>query len=128
MDFPEDLRYTSTHEWASAAENGVITIGITDFAQDQLGDVVFVELPQLGDQFEQGDPVAVVESVKTASDIYAPTKGTVVEVNSNLEDSPEEINSDPYSSGWIFRLSIDSTNEMSNLLDATAYRLNAVEE
>jgi len=128
MDFPEDLRYTPTHEWASAAENGVITVGITDFAQDQLGDVVFVELPQLGDQFEQGDPVAVVESVKTASDIYAPTKGTVVEVNSNLEDSPEEINSDPYSRGWIFRLAIDSTNELSDLLDATAYRLNAVEE
>tara|TARA_Y100001960_G_C14535065_1_gene758040 strand:- start:193 stop:579 length:387 start_codon:yes stop_codon:yes gene_type:complete len=128
MDFPEHLRYTDTHEWASPVDNGVVTVGITDFAQDQLGDVVFVELPQIGDQVEQGDPVAVVESVKTASDIYAPTKGTVVEVNENLENGPEEINSAPYSSGWIFKLAIDGNDELSRLLDAPAYRLKTVED
>jgi glycine cleavage system H protein len=128
MDFPADLKYTPTHEWSSPAIDGVVTVGITHFAQDQLGDVVFVELPDTGEEFKKGDPVAVVESVKTASDIYAPMTGKVVEVNLDLDKNPEQINSDPYSSGWIFRLYVSDLHELSSLLDAATYGLTTAED
>lgn len=128
MDIPERLKYARSHEWISEAEEGVVTVGITDFAQDQLGDVVFVELPRVGTRVSAGDPTAVVESVKTASDIYAPLDGEVVEVNEALEKAPEAINEDPYGSGWLFRLSVDDEAGRADLLDAAAYRAVAEEE
>lgn len=121
MHTPDTLRYVRSHEWASPPEDGVITVGITDFAQDQLGDVVFVELPDVGRQVAAGDAIAVVESVKTASDIYAPLAGEVVAVNDALEDAPETINSAPYESGWLFKLRVDDAAAWDDLLDASAY-------
>ena len=127
MEIPSDLRYSATHEWVSPISEGIVTVGITDFAQDQLGDVVFVELPKIGTGVTQGDAVAVVESVKTASDIYAPVGGKVVEVNRDLEDSPEKINLGPYTGGWIFRLRVDNPDALTGLLDAATYRATAEE-
>lgn len=122
MNIPDTLRYASTHEWASEPDDGVITVGISDFAQDQLGDVVFVELPAVGDDVKAEDAVAVVESVKTASDIYAPVAGTVVEVNEALENAPEAINESPYESGWLFKLRASDASDRDSLLDASGYR------
>ena len=121
MATPDDRSYRSSHEWATPPDDGVITVGITEFAQEQLGDVVFVELPAPGDRVTEGDAVAVVESVKTASDIYAPVSGTVTEVNDALETSPEKINDDPYGDGWIFKLRVDDEGDLEDLLDAGAY-------
>lgn len=120
MKTPKDLRYSPTHEW-SKLDGDTLTVGITDFAQDQLGDVVFVELPEVGREVAAGEAVAVVESVKTASDIYAPVAGTVTEVNSALEDTPETINSEPYEGGWMFRLRVPGEGAMSELLSAEDY-------
>ncbi len=122
MDIPETLRYAATHEWVSEPADGVVTVGISDFAQDQLGDVVFVELPSVGDEVEAEDAVAVVESVKTASDIYAPLAGTITEVNDALESAPEAINEAPYEGGWLFRLRPADPGDREALLDAAAYR------
>ena len=121
MQLPETLKYSASHEW-SKLEGDTLTVGITDFAQDQLGDVVFVELPSVGQSVEAGSAVAVVESVKTASDIYAPVSGEVLEVNDALEDTPETINSDPFESGWLFKLRVADTAELEKLLDADAYQ------
>lgn len=121
MDLPENLKYSPSHEW-SKLDGDVLTVGITDFAQEQLGDVVFVELPTVGAQVEAGGAVAVVESVKTASDIYAPAAGEVLEVNSALEDTPETLNSDPYEGGWMFRLRVADTTELDRLLSADDYQ------
>ena len=115
MQTPSELKYAPTHEWL--ADDG--TVGITDFAQDQLGDVVYVELPEVGREVTAGETVAVVESVKTASDIYAPASGTVTAVNDQLSGSPELVNSGAYTDGWLFRL--DVTEESADLLDAEAY-------
>ena len=104
MNEPKELHYAPTHEWATSSQDGVVTVGITDFAQDQLGDVVYVELPESGLGVGAGDSVAVVESVKTASDIYSPVPGAITDVNEALLDSPELINSDPYGDGWLFRV------------------------
>jgi len=120
MNTPEDLKYSSTHEW-SRLEGDTLTVGITDFAQDQLGDVVFVELPEVGKRFSAGDAVAVVESVKTASDIYAPVSGEVVEVNRTLEEAPETINESPYDGGWMFKLRVADEGELEKLLSADDY-------
>jgi glycine cleavage system H protein len=120
MHTPKDLRYSPTHEW-SKLDGDTLTVGITDFAQDQLGDVVFVELPEVGREVAAGEAVAVVESVKTASDIYAPAAGTVTEVNTALEASPEAINSEPYEGGWMFRLRVTGEDALSELLSAEAY-------
>lgn len=122
MDIPTTLRFAATHEWASEPDDGVVTVGISDFAQEQLGDVVFVELPTVGDEVAAEDAVAVVESVKTASDIYAPVAGTVVEVNEALEQAPEAINEAPYESGWLFRLRVADASDRDALLDADGYR------
>jgi glycine cleavage system H protein len=128
MNIPEHLRYARTHEWVSEPEDGVVTVGITEFAQDQLGDVVFVELPSVGDRAAAGDALAVVESVKTASDIYAPLSGEVVDVNADLENAPEAINEAPFERGWLFRLRVDDPSGRDDLLDADGYRAVCDEE
>ncbi len=127
METPKDLKYSATHEW-SKVEGDTVTVGITDFAQDQLGDVVFVELPEEGKTFSAGDPVAVVESVKTASDIYAPVSGEVVEVNGGLEDAPEKLNESPYEGGWLFKLRMSDESETGSLLSAEDYEASAEED
>ncbi len=121
MNVPTELRYTKTHEWVRLDKNGVATIGITDFAQEQLGDLTYVELPSVGDNVEAQNEVAVIESVKAAADIYAPVAGTITEVNKKLEDQPELINADPFGEGWIFKLRPDDPSEIDMLLDADGY-------
>lgn len=120
-NIPQDLKYTQSHEWISIESDGSVRIGITDYAQEALGDLVFVELPTAGDQIDQGDACAVVESVKAASDIYSPITGEVLAVNEDLEDDPGMINSDPYGDGWLFSLSPSDESEFDDLLDAAAY-------
>ena len=120
-DIPSDLKYVSSHEWIREEGDGVVTIGVTDHAQDLLGDVVFVELPEVGAEFANGDDIGVVESVKAASDIYAPLSGEIVAVNAELEDAPELVNSDPYGDGWFIQLRLSSPEEMNELLDADGY-------
>lgn len=121
MDFPEELKYTEEHEWV-LIEDEVVTIGITDFAQEQLGDVVFVELPEEGDNLEAGKSFGVVESVKAVSDVYAPFSGEVVEVNDALPDEPEVLNTSPYEDGWMIKLKLAEDADLSELLDAAAYQ------
>ncbi|MGA0266801.1 MAG: glycine cleavage system protein GcvH [Lysobacterales bacterium] len=120
-NIPEDLKYTQSHEWVSREANGNVRIGITDHAQEALGDLVFVELPAVGDETDQGDSVAVVESVKAASDIYAPVTGEVVAINEDLEDDPGLINNDPYGDGWLYEVALSDESELDDLLDAEAY-------
>jgi len=120
-EIPNDLRYTREHEWVRSEDDGTVTVGITDHAQEELGDLVFVEVPEAGTGFGAGDAAAVVESVKAASDIYAPVSGEVVEANDALADSPELVNSDPYGEGWLFRLRPENGDEIKDLLDAEAY-------
>jgi glycine cleavage system H protein len=120
MELPEGLRYSEEHEWLRREENAAV-IGITEFAQDQLGDVVYVELPREGDVLEAGQPFGVVESVKAASDLYAPVSGTVVAVNDSLEDEPERVNSSPYADGWMIRLEPVSDADVAALMDAQGY-------
>lgn len=121
MEFPEQLRYTKEHEWV-AAEGGRARVGITDFAQDALGDVVFVQLPEVGANVSAMSGIAEVESTKSVSDIYAPVGGTVVEVNTALGSAPEQLNQDPYGDGWIFVLEMSDASQVDTLLDADTYR------
>lgn len=121
MNIPEELRYSTDHEWVRV-EDGNIRIGITDYAQDALGDVVFIDVPPVGDSFSAGDSFGEVESTKSVSEIYAPIPGTVIEVNADLEDSPELVNSDPYGAGWIVVLRPDDESAIASLMDAAAYR------
>jgi len=118
---PEDLRYTDTHEWLEDQGDGSYRVGITDHAQEQLGDLVFVELPEVGSTYTTGAECAVVESVKSASDLYCPVDGEIVEVNTELEDSPEVVNTDPYGGGWIYRLKPVDPGSVDELLDADGY-------
>ena len=120
-EVPSELKYTKSHEWLREEEDGTITVGITDHAQEQLGDLVFVELPEAGTDFVAGDECCVVESVKAASDVYMPVSGEVIEVNENLADEPEAINSAPYDNGWLFKLQ-PSGNEIEEMLDADSYQ------
>ena len=120
MSSPKELRYTKTHEWVRRDGN-ILTVGITDFAQEQLSDLTYVELPSPGDSVTAQDEIAVVESVKAASDIYAPVSGTITEVNSVLIDQPELINSDPFGAGWMFKMEPDDPSEFDGLLDPDAY-------
>jgi glycine cleavage system H protein len=120
-EIPSDLLYRESHEWVRNDEDGTVTIGISDHAQAQLGDMVFVELPEPGMSYEQGDACAVVESVKAASDVYAPLTGEVIESNSALEDSPELVNTDPYGDGWLFRMQLANPSELDGLLTPEAY-------
>ena len=120
MNVPTDLRYNSSHEWIRL-EGEIATVGITDHAQEELTDVVFVELPAVGRAVDAGDPTAVVESVKAASDIYAPVAGEVVEINPAVEADPALVNTDPYGRGWLFKLRVKNPADVAALLDATAY-------
>lgn len=120
-EIPTDLRYTETHEWASVEDDGTIKVGITDHAQSQLGDLVYVELPEVGDRVEAGDACAVVESVKAASDVYSPVTGEVTAVNEDLDGSPELVNQDAFGDGWLFALNVDDAGAVDKLMDAEAY-------
>ncbi|MGD2130394.1 MAG: glycine cleavage system protein GcvH [Lysobacterales bacterium] len=120
-EIPSDLLYRESHEWVRYDDDGTATVGITDHAQAQLGDMVFVELPEPGMSYEQGDACAVIESVKAASDVYAPLTGEVIEPNGALEDSPELVNTDPYGDGWLFRVQLADTSELDGLMDPDAY-------
>ncbi len=120
-EVPADLKYTESHEWIQLGDDGVVTIGITDHAQAALGDLVFVELPDVDTELAASDACAVVESVKAASDIYAPIAGTVVAVNEMLADEPEKINDDPYLDGWIFKLKLADEASLDDLMDASTY-------
>ncbi len=121
MSIPAELRYTSDHEWVREDDDGNVVIGITDHAQTALGDLVFVELPEIDTELAPGDACAVVESVKAASDVYAPLAGKVVEINSALEDSPERVNDDPYGDGWLYRLRPEDPKQLEDLLTADDY-------
>lgn len=125
---PSELKYASSHEWARLEEDGSVTVGISDHAQEALGDVVFVELPEVGSTLAAGDEAGVVESVKAASDIYAPVGGEVIAVNEQLEDEPEIVNADPYNDGWFFRLQPSDAEELGALLSAEDYREKCDEE
>ena len=120
MSNPDYLLYTEDHEWAHV-EGDLVTVGITEHAQDSLGDVVFVELPELDQELGGGDSLGVVESVKAVSDLYSPCEGIVVEVNDRLNDEPELVNSDPYGDGWVLKLKIENTDTLSHLMSAEAY-------
>ncbi|MDA8965503.1 glycine cleavage system protein GcvH [Pseudomonadales bacterium] len=120
-NLPEELRYATSHEWARLEEDGTITVGITDHAQSQLGDVVYVELPEIGVLLAAADEAGVVESVKAASDVYAPLSGEVIAVNEGLEDEPEMVNSEPYDGGWFYRLKPADLGELDSLLNADDY-------
>jgi glycine cleavage system H protein len=126
MNFPEELRYSKEHEWV-AVDGGRARVGITDYAQDALGDVVFVQLPEVGGNVSAMSSIAEVESTKSVSDIYAPVGGTVTEVNTALESAPEALNQDPYGDGWIFVIEMSDPSEVDGLLDAAGYR-SLVEE
>lgn len=127
MEFPEELKYTEEHEWV-LVEDDLVTVGITDFAQDSLGDIVFVELPEIGMKVEAGKAFGVVESVKAVSDIYSPITGEVVEVNEELPDTPEILNTSPYEDGWMVKIRLSDPAELDDLLDADAYRELTEEE
>lgn len=120
-NLPDDLKYANSHEWAKQEDGNVVRVGISDFAQEQLGDVVFVELPDVGRKVKAGEAVAVVESVKAASDIYSPVSGEILEVNEALNDAPEAINEDSYAA-WFFAVKADNPAELDKLLDAKGYR------
>ena len=127
-EIPEDLRYAESHEWLRDEGDGTFTLGITDHAQEQLGDLVFVELPEVGGTYEAGAECAVVESVKAASDVYCPVAGEVVVVNEGLEEAPELVNQSPYGQGWILRLRPDDPAAVDALLDADGYARVVAEE
>ncbi len=121
MNIPENLKYSKEHEWM-AVEGDTVTVGITDYAQGELGDVVFVELPGVGDTFEIQDAFGTIEAVKAVSDLYCPVTGEVVEINESLEDAPETVNSDPYGKGWMIKIKVDNIAQLDDLLDADAYK------
>ena len=120
-EVPSELRYTSSHEWLRVEDDGLVSVGISDHARELLGDLVFVELPEVGTDFVAGDECCVVESVKAASDVYMPISGEIIEVNEALTDEPEIINTSPYDSGWLFKVK-PSANEIDDLMDADAYQ------
>lgn len=120
-NIPSELKYASSHEWIRPEGNGVYTIGITEHAQELLGDMVFIELPEEGTEVNSGEEAAVAESVKAASDVYSPLTGEVVAINEDLEDNPEQVNGDPYGDGWLFQVKASDESEIDELLDAEAY-------
>lgn len=127
-NLPNELKYARSHEWVRLEENGEAVVGISEHAQDLLGDMVFVELPEVGRALDASEECAVVESVKAASDIYAPVSGEVIAINEELEDSPELVNSDPYGDGWLFRIKLADETDLNELLDATEYQDSIDEE
>ena len=120
-DIPENYKFLSSHEWARLEEDGIVTVGISDYAQDQLGDIVFVELPEVNLEVNQGDEAAVVESVKAASEVNSPVSGKVIDINSSLEDSPETVNLSAFEEGWFFRIEPTDLSEFENLLSPEQY-------
>ena len=120
MNTPNDIKYTKEHEWVSL-DGKTATIGITDYAQSQLGDIVFVEFPDINSEINQNETFGVIEAVKTVADLFAPVSGEIIEVNSSLEDSPNFINSDPYGSGWIIKVKINDSNEYNGLMSSDVY-------
>lgn len=127
MNFPEDLKYSKEHEWVRVNGN-VATIGVSDYAQDQLGEIVFVELPDEGEEFEKDDAFGVVESVKSVNDVYAPLSGRIIEVNDPVVDTPEIVNEDPYGEGWLVKIEISNLKEMGELMSAKDYEAYIKEE
>jgi len=127
MEFPEDLKFSKEHEWV-LVEGNVATVGITDYAQDQLGDIVFVELPGVGDKVSKEDAFGVVESVKAVSDVYAPVSGKVLEVNDDLPENPEMLNEDPYGDGWMIKIEMNDPDELQDLMTAAEYEEYVAEE
>ena len=121
MSIPDDLRYSKDHEWARL-ENDTATVGITDFAQGELGDIIFVEFPNVGDSLNKGDTFGTVEAVKTVADLFMPISGEITAINSNLEDAPEEVNNDPYGAGWMVKIKPANPDEWDELLDAKGYK------
>ena len=120
LNFPDDVRYAESHEWARS-EGDTIKVGITDYAQDQLGDIVFVELPEVGDTLDKGQEFGTVESVKAVSELYMPVGGEVVAINDTLEDAPEKVNNSPYSDGWMIEIKAENLSELDELMDKDAY-------
>lgn len=127
-DIPNDLKFTKSHEWARLEDDGTITVGITDHAQELLGDLVFVDLPEVEQNVAEGDECAVVESVKAASDVYSPLTGTIIAVNEALSDEPELVNNSPYDDGWLFKLKPENANMLDEMLDADSYSVFLAEE
>ena len=121
MIIPEELFYTKEHEWAKIEDN-IAIVGITDFAQSQLGDIIFIEFPNIGDQFKKDDVFGEIEAVKTVSELYSPLSGKITEINLELEDSPEKVNSDPYGDGWIIKVELSRMDEKSNLMKPSDYK------
>lgn len=121
MNIPDDRKYTKEHEWSRLESDGFVRIGITNFAQDQLGDVVYIEFPTLGTRVEQAGKLGEIESVKAVSDLYSPLTGKVVEINSKVQETPELVNSDPYGEGWLVRIEIENAQEIERLLDSNQY-------
>ena len=121
-EIPEDLKYSDSHQWVRDEGNGIVTVGITDHAQNLLGDVVFVELPETNVDLEAGEDAGIVESVKAASDVYSPVTGKVIESNLVLERTPDLVNTDPYGDGWLYRIKLDDQDELETLMDADSYQ------
>lgn len=122
MSFPDELKYTQEHEWVRNNGDGTVTIGITDFAQGELGDIVFVELEPVGSDFGKDDIFGTVEAVKTVSELFAPVSGEIIEINDSLEDDPELVNSDPYGDGWMVKMKLSDSSELDDLLSAADYK------
>lgn len=120
-EIPADLKYIETHQWVRASDDGTATVGITDFAQEQLGDVVYIGVPDVGVTVNGGEEAGVAESVKSASDVFSPVTGEVIAVNESLEDEPEKVNEDPYGDGWLYKVRLEDAGELDGLMDATAY-------
>jgi glycine cleavage system H protein len=121
MSVPKDYRYTESHEWVRIEEDNVVTIGITDYAQEKLGDIVSVELPRVGDEVEKGEPVGMIDSQKASSEVFAPVSGVVLEVNEMLSDDPAVMNSDPYEEGWLIRIEVEDLEQIDDLMSADDY-------
>jgi len=121
MNIPPNLKYTKDHEWVDINE-GIASIGITDFAQGELGDIVFVEFPDVGDSFNTGEPYGTIEAVKTVADLFAPVNGKIIEINEDLDNNPGKVNSDPYGDGWLVKVELVNSDEQADLMDATSYK------
>ncbi len=127
-DFPSELKFTRTHEWVRDEGEGVYTVGISEYAQSLLGDMVFIDLPEVGDTVDAGDECAVAESVKAASDIYSPLTGEIIVINDDLESNPELVNKDPYGDGWLFQIALSEPSDLDDLLDVDVYESSLDEE
>jgi glycine cleavage system H protein len=126
MNFPEDLKYTKEHEWLRI-EDGTAIVGITEYAQQELGDIVYLEMPEVGASFSQNDSIGTIEAVKTVADLYAPVSGEIVEINQELSDTPELINQDPYGKGWMLKIKIGDPSELDALMESAAYKDHVAE-